>query len=110
MGLEVRARVCEQRETRGVRLGEAVERKRRDRSNDGLGLVALDALPASDGQPMISLITLTVILSVLLHGVTARPLARRYGEQSKNLDNGDAEPIPARRLRPRHLGEHSEHA
>ena len=75
------------------------------------GIIALGALPASDGQPIIALITLTVILSVLLHGVTARPLARQYGEQSNNLDEDEAETsIPAGRLRPRHLGKHSEHA
>ena len=37
-------------------------------------------------KPLISLVMLTVLLSVLLHGVTARPLARRYGEQATNLD------------------------
>jgi sodium/hydrogen antiporter len=75
------------------------------------GIIAVDALPAAEGQPIIALITLTVILSVLLHGVTARPFARRYGEQANNRDEDDTEPsIPAGRLRPRHLGEHSEHA
>jgi NhaP-type Na+/H+ or K+/H+ antiporter len=73
------------------------------------GIIALDALPAADGQPVVALITLTVVLSVLLHGVTARPLARRYGERTSNRDDGDTEPsIRAGTLRPRHLGEHSD--
>jgi NhaP-type Na+/H+ or K+/H+ antiporter len=75
------------------------------------GIIALDALPAAEGQPVISLITLTVLLSVLLHGVTARPFAGRYAEQADNLENDDAEPSTrSDRLRPRHLGEHSERA
>jgi NhaP-type Na+/H+ or K+/H+ antiporter len=75
------------------------------------GIIAIDALPATEGQPIIALITLTVILSVLLHGVTARPLARRYGELADNLDEADVDrSIRAGRLRPRHLGEHPERA
>jgi sodium/hydrogen antiporter len=75
------------------------------------GIIAVDALPAAEGQAVIALIALTVILSVLLHGVTARPLARRYGEQAGNPDVADADPPMATGgLRPRHLGEHSERA
>jgi NhaP-type Na+/H+ or K+/H+ antiporter len=74
------------------------------------GIIAIDALPAAEGQSIIALITLTVILSVLVHGVTARPLARRYGEQANDRDEDAAEPSTrAATLRPRHLGEHSEH-
>jgi NhaP-type Na+/H+ or K+/H+ antiporter len=74
------------------------------------GIIAIDALPAAEGQSIIALITLTVILSVLVHGVTARPLARRYGEQANDRDEDAAEPWRrAATLRPRHLGEHSEH-
>jgi NhaP-type Na+/H+ or K+/H+ antiporter len=74
------------------------------------GIIALDALPAADGQPVIALITLTVLLSVLLHGVTARPLAGRYGDQVDQSDDDHAESTRPGRLRPRHLGEHSERA
>jgi sodium/hydrogen antiporter len=75
------------------------------------GIIAVDALPAAEGQAVIALIALTVILSVLLHGVTARPLARRYGQQAGNPDVADADPpMRAGGLRPRHLGEHSERA
>jgi NhaP-type Na+/H+ or K+/H+ antiporter len=74
------------------------------------GIIAIGSLPAADGEPVIALITLTVVLSVLLHGATARPLARRYGEQAKHLDADDTQPsIRTAKLRPRHLGEHSEH-
>jgi NhaP-type Na+/H+ or K+/H+ antiporter len=74
------------------------------------GIIAIDALPAAEGQSIIALITLTVILSVLVHGVTARPLARRYGEQANDRDEDATEPSRrAATLRPRHLGEHSEH-
>ena len=43
--LEIRARVREQREAGGVRLGKPVQRERRDRRDDLLGRVAGDALP-----------------------------------------------------------------
>jgi len=76
------------------------------------GIIAVEALPEKDGQPIIALIMVTVILSVLLHGITARPLARRYGEQATNpeKDEADEPPIGTHGLRPRHLGEHSERA
>ena len=45
MHLEIRARVGEQREARGVRLGKSVQRERRDRRDDLLGRVAGDPLP-----------------------------------------------------------------
>ena len=55
------------------------------------GLIALDALPAAEGDPVISIIMLTVLLSVLLHGVTAAPLAHRYGERARRLHQGRPE-------------------
>ena len=75
-------------------------------------LIERHGIAFEDAQPIIALIMVTVILSVLLHGVTARPLARRYGEQATNLeeDKADEPPKGAGSLRPRHLGEHSERA
>ena len=73
------------------------------------GIIAVDALPSAEGKPLISLVMLTVLLSVLLHGVTARPLARRYGGQATNLDDdddGNDDPAGGGRIRTRHLGEH----
>ena len=43
-------------------------------------LLAVDSLPPQPGvQPVIGAITTTVLLSVVLHGLTAGPWARRYG-------------------------------
>jgi hypothetical protein len=42
-------------------------------------LLALDALASSEASRVISVITATVTLSVVLHGVTAAPVAARYG-------------------------------
>jgi sodium/hydrogen antiporter len=68
------------------------------------GVIALDALPPEDGAPVISMIALTVVLSVVLHGVTARPLARRYGESEP--DDGPDDISDDESFHPRRLGEH----
>ena len=52
MRLEIRTCVREQREARRVRLGNAVERERRDRSDDLVGRRTGDALP---GHPLAQL-------------------------------------------------------
>ena len=49
------------------------------------GLIALDDLPADDGNTVITVVLLTVLLSVLLHGVSAGPLARLYGQRADRL-------------------------
>jgi NhaP-type Na+/H+ or K+/H+ antiporter len=43
------------------------------------GLLALEALGAPAATPIITVITFTVLLSVLAHGLTAEPAASRYG-------------------------------
>jgi NhaP-type Na+/H+ or K+/H+ antiporter len=43
------------------------------------GLVAVDALEPSQSKVVLAAVTLTVALSVLLHGITASPLSARYG-------------------------------
>ena len=43
------------------------------------GLLALEDLAGSAAKPVVSVIAFTVLLSVLAHGLTADPLARRYG-------------------------------
>ena len=43
------------------------------------GLLAVDALDPSQSKVVLAAVTLTVALSVLLHGVSASPLAARYG-------------------------------
>ncbi len=43
------------------------------------GLLAREDLAESAAKPVVSVIAFTVMLSVLAHGLTAEPLARRYG-------------------------------
>ncbi len=43
------------------------------------GLLAVDALEPSQSKAVLAAVAVTVALSVLLHGVTASPLASRYG-------------------------------
>ena len=42
-------------------------------------LLALGELAPSDGQRVVTVITTTVVMSVALHGVSAAPIARRFG-------------------------------
>lgn len=42
-------------------------------------LLALEQLPGETAKPVVAVITITVLLSVIAHGVTAGPLASRYG-------------------------------
>ena len=65
-------------------------------------LIALEDLGEHAAGPAVSVITFTVLLSVIAHGITADPLARRYGPRiASALAGGDdaevAQP-PARRL------------
>ncbi len=43
------------------------------------GLIAVDSLDATGSRVVIAAVSITVILSVVAHGVTASPLAQRYG-------------------------------
>jgi NhaP-type Na+/H+ or K+/H+ antiporter len=65
-------------------------------------LVALEDLGPSGAAPAVAVITVTVLLSVLVHGVTADPLARRYGPRLALATGGPAEadlpPLPERRI------------
>jgi sodium/hydrogen antiporter len=55
------------------------------------GLIAVDALAPSDAAVVLPVVTLTVGLSVLLHGVTATPLGHRYGATADRLHEGRPE-------------------
>ena len=44
------------------------------------GLLAFDSLEGSAARGVLVTVTLTVLLSVVAHGVSAAPLSRRYGE------------------------------
>lgn len=79
------------------------------------GLIAVDALAPAQSKVVLAAVTLTVALSVLFHGVTASPLAARYGAFARRLhperpEHTEAAPITTRTLRnlrpppdPRHL-------
>ena len=69
-------------------------------------LIALEDLGEPGAAPAVSVIAITVLLSVLVHGATADPLARRYGPELASATVGaDADrlpELPARRLIHRH--------
>jgi sodium/hydrogen antiporter len=54
-------------------------------------LLAFDALAQSDRQIVLPAVSLTVLLSVLAHGLSASPLAGRYGEHATSLDRSRPE-------------------
>jgi NhaP-type Na+/H+ or K+/H+ antiporter len=66
-------------------------------------LLAFDALDKSDRTLALPAISLTVLLSVLAHGVTASPLAARYGKYAESLKQHRPEQQPAERLRTRRI-------
>ena len=64
-------------------------------------LLALEDVGKS-ARPAVSVIAFTVLLSVVAHGLTANPLARRYGPRLAitpgRPDDAGVPPLPARRL------------
>jgi NhaP-type Na+/H+ or K+/H+ antiporter len=54
------------------------------------GLLAADDLVGPDAKVVLAAITLTVLLSVVAHGLTASPLARRYGAHAGEIPAGIA--------------------
>jgi NhaP-type Na+/H+ or K+/H+ antiporter len=60
------------------------------------GLLAFDALAPADGKVLLSAVTVTVAMSVVLHGVTAAPLSKRYGRHAAGLHvtRPEHEPTP----------------
>lgn len=67
------------------------------------GLIAVDSLAPSQSKVVLSAVTLTVALSVLLHGVSASPLAARYGRYATRFgregpEHTQAVPISIRTL------------
>ena len=67
-------------------------------------LLALEDLGGKVAGPAVAVITATVLLSVIAHGISAEPLARRYGAVSARAETRQdsaalAEPeVPTRRL------------
>jgi sodium/hydrogen antiporter len=66
------------------------------------GLIAVDSLRPPAARLVLGAVTVTVALSVLLHGVSASPLAKRYGQVASRLPPGAAHltaaAVPTRRL------------
>jgi NhaP-type Na+/H+ or K+/H+ antiporter len=65
-------------------------------------LIALEDLGEKAVGPAVAVITATVLLSVIAHGASAEPLARRYGavtaRAAKHKDSGGLPEVPTRRL------------
>ena len=71
-------------------------------------LIALEDLDSEAADRAVAIIGMTVLLSVLAHGVSARPLAARYGaaiagRTPASADTGEAQP-PVRGMLQRHSG------
>jgi len=72
----------------------------------GLASVVFALLALEDigkpAAPAVSVIAFTVLLSVVAHGLTANPLAHRYGPRlaitPDRPDDAGVPPLPARRL------------
>ncbi|MGA2836981.1 MAG: sodium:proton antiporter [Acidimicrobiales bacterium] len=71
------------------------------------GLIAFDSLDPTDAGRVLSMVTVTVALSVLAHGLSASPLAARYGAYSATLADREPEHRTTPAMRPRtSLGGH----
>jgi len=73
------------------------------------GLIAVDALEPKDATLVLSAVTVTVALSVLAHGLTASPLAARYGRYAATLQSTRPELGRKAELRHRALRAHGGH-
>jgi len=67
------------------------------------GLIAIDALRPADAHVVLGAVTVTVALSVLLHGATASPLTRRYAHAIEGLPADGPEHASGPALRTRRL-------
>ena len=61
-------------------------------------LLALEDLGEKNAGPAVEVIAVTVLLSVVLHGATAEPLARRYGPRLVPAGGAAGPDLPERRL------------
>ena len=66
------------------------------------GLLALEELGKAAARPALAAIGVTVVLSIIAHGITAEPLAKRYGPRLSPTPPGagaaTVPEVPARRL------------
>jgi len=67
------------------------------------GLIAFDSLAGHTGNVVVAAIALTVLVSVVAHGITARPFSRWYGAHVTALgdDVPERSAVPALAGRPR---------
>jgi NhaP-type Na+/H+ or K+/H+ antiporter len=71
------------------------------------GLIAYDTLDPADAGRVLSVVTVTIALSVVAHGLSAAPLAARYGRFSATLAGQEPEHTTTPAIRPhRSLGGH----
>jgi len=68
------------------------------------GLLAFDDLGRTDGAAVLGAITATVLASVVLHGITAGPLAAWYSTRVGMLDDDRPELQPAPAIPTRRIG------
>ncbi len=66
-------------------------------------LLAFDTLDAADGRRVLAAVTITVVVSVVAHGITASPFAARYGVAVAALQPHQPEHVPTPELAPRTL-------
>ena len=66
-------------------------------------LLAFDTLEVADGRRVLTAVTVTVVASVVAHGVTASPFAARYGQAAAAFHPHRPEHVPAPELRSRTL-------
>jgi NhaP-type Na+/H+ or K+/H+ antiporter len=72
------------------------------------GLIAVDSLVPADARTVFGAVTVTVTLSVFAHGLSASPLAERYGRHAHSFGSetpehsSGAPPLPARKLTTSH--------
>jgi len=70
------------------------------------GLIAVDSLAPSESKVVLAAVTLTVALSVLFHGISASPLAARYGAYASRLGPAGPEHTVAAPISTRTLHRH----
>jgi NhaP-type Na+/H+ or K+/H+ antiporter len=64
-------------------------------------LIAVDGLEPDEGNRVLAVITLTIVFSVVAHGLTSSPLAARYGAHAARLDSQQPEHAPVQPVRTR---------
>jgi sodium/hydrogen antiporter len=72
-------------------------------------VIAFDSMEGSDAKPVLAAITLTVLVSVVAHGLSAAPLSRRYGEGVATLpeDAPERQDVPTLASRPQTIRRHT---